>query len=112
MIARRAASSLLLVCAALVYSGAHFLKPGILFPLSAPNVGQIEEEVRPLLVHMQDGRPITTNNPRQYGPTFLFVMDPIVRWAADDPARLSRALYALALAFYAASFALVVVMLG
>jgi hypothetical protein len=104
--ARRAAAAV--ACAALLYSVVHFVQSGIRFPLSSPNLGQVEEQVRPLLIHLQDGRAITTNNPRQYGPTFLVVMQPILRWAGDDWVRLSRALYALALTLYAASFALTV----
>lgn len=98
----------LLAFAALAYSVVHFLQSGVRFPLSSPNLGQIEEQARPLLIHLQDGQPIATNNPRQYGPTFLVVMHPMLRWAGDDWTRLARALYGLALALYAASFALTI----
>ena len=88
----------------LLYSLVHFAESGVLVPLSRPSLGQIEEEVSPLRRHLRDGLPVTTNNPRQYGPVFFFVMHPLLRVAADDPERLSRLLYGLQIVCLSLSF--------
>jgi hypothetical protein len=95
---------LILACVALLYSGVHFLRSGVVIPLSEPNLGQVGEEALPLRIHLDTGQRLTTNNPRQYGPAFLLVMHPFMRWAAGDERRLSYGLYALSIAMYAASF--------
>src|SRR4051812_25048031 len=95
----------------LTYSAAHFVNAGIRFPLERPNLGQVEEEIEPLLLHYKTGEPFTTNNPRQYGPVFLFVADPLLRWAGGDVARFSAALYVVGLLTLAASCGLTAVTL-
>lgn len=41
---------------------------------------QIEEEIAPLRQFIATGTPITLENPRQYGPVFLFTLYPLVRY--------------------------------
>ena len=89
---------------ALVYSMAHFAVSGIAAPLARPNIGQIEEEMAPLADHLTTGGSLVSNNPRQYGPVFMFVMHPLLRWSAGNSERLSYALYALQLVCLAGSF--------
>ena len=69
----------------LLYSAVHFAESGVRTPLSRSFIGQIEEEVAPLRRHLLDGRPVTTNNPRQYGTVFFFVTHPLLLVAANDP---------------------------
>jgi len=94
-----------LVALALVYSAIHFAESGVRLPLSRPNIGQIEEELPPLQAHLRNGGPITTNNPRQYGPVFTAVMHPLLQATHGEPAPLARWLYALQLACLAGAFA-------
>ena len=89
---------------ATVYSAAHFAVSGVAAPLERPNLGQIEEEAAPLRVFLASGGSLTSNNPRQYGPVFMFVMHPLLRVWGGDPERLSHALYALQLVCVAAAF--------
>jgi len=89
---------------ALLYSAVHFAVSGIRMPLDRPNIGQIEEEIPPLQTHLRDGGEITSNNPRQYGPVFMFVMHPLLKLTGGDTVSLSRWLYALQLICLAGSF--------
>ena len=93
------------VAFAVAYSIAHFVYSGIVVPLRTTSVRQIAIEMRPLSAHLA-GAPVVIDNPRQYGPTFFFVMDPILRFAAGNPVRLARTLYALELAALAAAWLL------
>lgn len=106
--ATRTGSALRVVLAGIVllYSAVHFFGSGVRFPLSAPNLGQVEEEMRPLEVHLETHQPVTSNNPRQYGPMFLLVLDPLLRWTHGDRVGLSNILYGLALALFIGSFAI------
>jgi hypothetical protein len=80
--------------AGLIYSAAHFIASGILFPLSSPNVGQIIEELQPLLRLFTRGE-ATVDHPRQYGPIFLMLFHWIYKRDLEDPTLLSYYAYAL-----------------
>jgi Glycosyltransferase family 87 len=81
---------------ALLYSGAHFLQSGILFPLHQENIAKFEEETPALREHIRTGEPVHFGNPVQYGPVFFFVMHPLLVHATDTH-QLSNALYAIQL---------------
>jgi hypothetical protein len=94
------------VLALLVLSAAHFYVSGVRGPLSLPKIGQILEEIPPLEQHIRDGAPVRSENPRQYGPVFFFVMQPVLAVSGGDREALAHWLYALDLACVAAAFAL------
>lgn len=50
-------------------------------PLTDHLIIQTAQEVRPLRAYFRTGRPVALdpNNPRQYGPAYLFLMHPILR---------------------------------
>jgi hypothetical protein len=89
---------------ALAYSSVHFVKSGVLFPLSQAHIGQIEEELPALRSHLETGGPVLTTNPRQYGPTFFFVLHPLMRITRGDSLALSRWLYAIEILCLVAAF--------
>jgi len=93
--------------AAILYTLVHFAESGVRYPLSNPNIGQIELEIAPLRTYLEQGgaAPVHTDNPRQYGPVFFFVMHPLMRLFGDDIEPLARALYVLQLICLALSFA-------
>ncbi|HKB12631.1 MAG TPA: glycosyltransferase family 87 protein [Vicinamibacterales bacterium] len=80
--------------AALAYSAVHVVVSGIVFPLRNPNLGQVVEELQPIYRQMLYGA-ATVDQPRQYGPVFLFLLDPVYRATADNPQRLALYCYAL-----------------
>lgn len=100
------AGAIVLALVALAYSIAHFAESGVRMPLSLPKIGQIEEEIPPLVEYLQGHGPVHSPNPRQYGPVFFLVMQPLLTTIGTDPERLSRWLYALDLACLAAAFVL------
>ncbi len=72
------------VAAALLYSILHFAYSGVWYPFRQySSMVQMDQEMLPLQQHLGSGRPVTLDNPRQYGPTFFFVMHPLLRWASD-----------------------------
>ena len=81
---------------ALSYSAVHFAKSGVAVPLQKLNLGKFNEETPALRIHIQTGEPIHSNNPVQYGPAFLLVMDPLLRYV-DGGWTLVYVLYALQL---------------
>ena len=91
----------------LVYSAIHFTASGIRSPLSIPGIGHVETEIPPLREHLSTGAPVHTDNPRQYGPAFFFVMHPLLRLTGDDTSSLARWLYSLQLFCLLCSFLLV-----
>lgn len=86
-----------LTIVALCYSAVHFVQSGVLFPLRQENLGKFEEEMPPLRAHLQTGEPVRVNNAVQYGPTFFFVVHPLLVWTRDSH-QFSNALYAVQLA--------------
>ena len=84
----------LALAAGMVYSAAHIVVSGILFPLSSPNVGQIIEELQPLLRLFTRGE-ATVDHTRQYGPVFIMLFHWIYKRDLDDPTLLSYYAYAL-----------------
>jgi hypothetical protein len=91
---------------AIVYAGIRFVQAGVRYPLAYDNLGQIEDAFAPLREHIQTGKPVHTENRRQYGPVFFFVMDPLLRITGGDTASLARWLYAMQLLCVSGSFAL------
>jgi glycosyl transferase family 87 len=83
---------------AVVFSIAHFAESGVRMPLSLPKIGQIEEEIPPLVEHLRTGDPVHSRNPRQYGPVFFLILQPLLATIGTDPESLSLWLYALDLA--------------
>ena len=81
---------------ALLYSGAHFLQSGVLFPLHQENIAKFEEETPALREHIRTGEPVHFGNPVQYGPVFFFVMHPLIVYAANTH-QFSNVLYAIQL---------------
>ncbi len=88
----------------LAYSASHFWFSGIRTPLAAPNIRQIASETRPLSRFIAQGGPLTTNDPRQYGPVFLAVMHPLLFLSGDQAWPLSRWLYGVQLTALAVAF--------
>ena len=91
----------------LAYSAVHFFVSGIRSPLSIPGIGHVETEIPPLREHLRTGEPVHTDNPRQYGPVFFFVMHPLLRLTGDDSRQLAKWIYALELLCLLGSFLLV-----
>ena len=85
---------MLALAVGVLYSVAHFITSGILYPLSTPNVGQIIEELQPLLRLFTLGE-ATVDHPRQYGPVFLMLFHWIYQRDLNDAALLARYAYAL-----------------
>jgi hypothetical protein len=79
---------------AIAYSVVHVVVSGIIFPLSTPNVGQVVEELQPIYRQVLLGA-ATVDHPRQYGPVFLFVLDPVYRATIDRLPLLAFYCYAL-----------------
>ena len=83
---------------------------GVIFPLRSPNLGQVVEELQPVYRQILFGA-ATVDQPRQYGPVFLFVLDPVYRLTTNDPMVLAAYCYllgvlAIVVAFYATVLAL------
>ena len=100
------AGALVLALVALVYSIAHFAESGVRVPLSLPKIGQIEEEIPPLVEYLHGRGAVQSRNPRQYGPMFFLIMQPLLTTIGTDPESLSHWLYAVDLACLAAAFLL------
>lgn len=94
--------------AGLVYSAAHVIASGILYPLATPNVGQIIEELQPLLRLFTLGE-ATVDHPRQYGPVFLMLFHWIYHRDLADPTLLAWYAYALDVLAIAIAFVATVV---
>jgi len=60
-----------------LYTILHFLYSGIYFPIKHIKLGQIQEEIVPLVKFLQ-GDKFIFDNPRQYGPFFIFVITPFM----------------------------------
>ena len=76
----------------LLYTAVHVAYSGIWRPWQDHVIIQTGQEMRPLQAYFRTGRPVTLDpdNPRQYGPTYLFLMHPILRWfGGPDPAHLN-----------------------
>jgi hypothetical protein len=67
-----------LTAAALLYSGVHFLKSGIIYPLEKPNLGKFDEEGTALREYIRTGELVHFDNAVQYGPVFFFVVHPLL----------------------------------
>lgn len=67
-----------LTTAALLYSGAHFLQSGVVYPLQKPNLGKFDEEGTALRQYLRTGEPVHFDNAVQYGPVFFFVVHPLL----------------------------------
>jgi hypothetical protein len=78
----------------LLYSVVHVVVSGILYPLSSPNVGQIVEELQPLLRLFTQGV-ASVDHPRQYGPVFLMAFHLVYQRDLVDPTVLAWYAYAL-----------------
>lgn len=96
--------SIAVLACGVTYTGWHFVVSGVRYPLSAPNLGQVEEEAAPLRRYHLEGQPVELTNKRQYGPTFFFVLDPLLRRCGQDQARLARGLYGLQLVAFSLAF--------
>ena len=59
-----------------LYTIIHFLYSGIYYPMHS-NLGQIQEEIVPLAKFLHGGE-FVFDNPRQYGPFFIFVITPFM----------------------------------
>lgn len=79
---------------AIAYSLAHLVASGILFPASSPNVGQVIEELQPLLRLFTSGV-ASVDHPRQYGPVFLMLFHRVYQRDLVDPTVLAWYAYAL-----------------
>lgn len=84
----------LALAAGVVYSVAHFVMSGVVYPLSSPNVGQIIEELQPLLRLFTRGE-ATVDHTRQYGPIFIMLFHWVYQRDLNDPTVLSYYAYAL-----------------
>ncbi len=60
-----------------LYTIIHFLYSGIYYPIKHNSLGQIQEEIAPLVKFLHGGKFIF-DNPRQYGPFFIFVITPFM----------------------------------
>lgn len=99
-----------MVLAAAAYTFAHVVASGIVFPLRTPNVGQVIEELQPITRQILFGV-ATVDHPRQYGPVFLLLLDPVYRFSVDNPAALALYCYlldviAIGVGFYATVLAI------
>jgi hypothetical protein len=83
-----------LIALAVIYSIAHFVVSGVIFPLRTPNVGQVVEELQPLYRLFTTGV-ATVDHPRQYGAIFLMLFHPVYRLDLADHTVLSWYAYAL-----------------
>ncbi len=71
------------------YSLFHFARAAVYLPFVHHGMMQASQEARPIQQYILKGRPVGPGNFRQYGPTFLFVMHPFLKWAAGaDPGHL------------------------
>lgn len=84
----------LAVAGAVLYTVVHVVVSGVLAPGRLPNVGQVVEELQPIRRQVLTGA-ATVDHPRQYGPVFLLLFDPVYRGAMADEARLAWYAYAL-----------------
>ena len=76
---------------------------GIYSPLRSPNVGQVVEELQPIYRQVVFGT-ASVDQPRQYGATFLFLLDPVYRRTIDRPAVLAAYCYVLDIVAIAVAF--------
>jgi hypothetical protein len=83
-----------LTTAALLYSGAHFLQSGVVYPLQKPNLGKFDEEGTALRQYLRTGEPVHFDNAVQYGPVFFFVVHPLLLSTHTDR-QLADWLYAI-----------------
>jgi len=67
--------------------------PGGVFSSS----GQMREELPAVEAYVRAGGPVHLTNPRQYGSTFFFLVEPLLRWTGGEPRALAGGLYALQL---------------
>lgn len=78
----------LLVGLFVAYTAIHVAYAAVWQPLQHDSILQIGGEMQPLQRHYL-GLPVTSDNPRQYGPVFIMLLDPMMRWfAGPDPAHL------------------------
>jgi hypothetical protein len=93
-----------LAASAIIYTLVHIVYSGIIFPLTQPNVGQVVEQLQPVTRQVLTGT-ATVDHPRQYGPVFLMVLDPVYRRDIDDHATLAWYAFAVGLFSIAVAFA-------
>jgi hypothetical protein len=96
------------IALALVYTAAHVVKDGILFPLQHPNIGQVVEELQPLHKQIVSGT-ASVDHGRQYGPVFLLALDLVYRSDVTNERRLAWFAYGLGLLSIAVAFASTIV---
>lgn len=88
-----------------IYSAVHFALSGVREPLRWPNVGQvIEEESLAVQAYLAHGRPVEIKNRRQYGPTYFFIAETLLRRCGTDLRRLSHWLYGIQLVCFSLAF--------
>lgn len=83
---------LIILCftlAHVLYSGVY--RPAFVFT-GVEKFGQMREEMAPLQEYLLTGEPITLQNPRQYGPVFLFVSMPFLLFVQDNALEFSMLL--------------------
>jgi hypothetical protein len=91
-----------LTAAALLYSGVHFFRSGIVFPLDAPNLGKFEEQGVALRNFIRTGE-ARFDNPAQYGPVFMLVVHPLLLRTHSDQ-QLANWLYGIQIVCLALAF--------
>ena len=91
--------------AALLYSAAHFVQSGIIFPLQQPNLGKFDEEGAALRLSLLTGQTVHFDNAVQYGTVFFFVVHPLLLHTHSDR-ELAGWLYAIQLLCLGVGFAL------
>lgn len=74
-----------------------FVYSGIWKPLKSANIEQVWEEFAPLRHHLDNGTPLSITNPRQYGPVFFMVCEPLWIFAKREKEVFSRYLYMVGL---------------
>jgi hypothetical protein len=82
------------IAAAAAYSLVHLVVSGVVQPLRSDNVGQVIEELQPLYRLFTAGE-ATVDQPRQYGPVFLALFQPVYRYTLSRPDLLAWYGYAL-----------------
>jgi hypothetical protein len=87
---------------ALLYTSAHIVESGIIFPLERPNIKQVIEELQPMYRQVVTGT-ASVDHGRQYGPVFLLALDPVYRRDVNNETRLAWYAYGLGLLSIAAA---------
>ena len=93
--------------ATLVFVLARFSISGIWIPFHTENIEQVWEEFAPLRDHLETGAPIEISNPRQYGPVFFLLCEPLWHLSGHQKPLFAKYLYGFGLFSVAASIILV-----